>query len=173
MADGHSHAEAEHAHTEHAHGHAEAKHGHDDCCDHDHAHGGHEEQHEHDGACCDDKGHGHAHGHDEKRGHDHEQVKHGHDENHGHAHEHEHAHELQAPSEDEAPPISWKVVSIIYGGGSGLCAIFGVLHHFEVEQVRGFWLIFAFFPACLLYSLHKHRAQRAEALTTSEAKKHD
>ena len=135
----------------------------------------HAHEHGHSGdACCDDHCDGeHAH----KDG----------DEHRGH-HEHEHApdggtHHLAAAapasSEEEAedaplPPISWKIVSIIYACGSVLCAVFGVLHYNGVQQVKGFYLTFALFPVCLLYALFKWRAQRAAALeTASAAKKND
>ena len=112
--------------------------------------------HVHDGDCCKDEScTGHAHGHDDKS-HDHE---HSHA---GHAHEHEHAND-DAPEDAPLPPISWKIVSLIYAFGCALCALFGGLHFFGIEQVKGIWLIFVFFPPCLLYSLLQYRRQASES----------
>ena len=116
--------------------------------DHADAHG-----HVHDGDCCGDDSHGHSH---DDKPHDHE---HSHA---GHAHEHEHA---DAAEDEDAPlpPISWKIVSIIYASGSALCALFGALHLYDITQVKGIWLIFAFFPPCLLYALLQYRRQASES----------
>ena len=66
------------------------------------------------------------------------------------------------------PPISWKIVSIIYACGCVLCALFAALDMvFKFEQVKGFWLIFGLFPLTLLYSLYKWRGQSAEQLTAA------
>ena len=137
--------------TEHEHEHAKHEHGHEK---HDHDDGKHD--------CCD--GHGHAH----------DDHGHGHADAHAHGHD-EHPAEAAEEEEDAPlPPLNWKYVSYIYAGGCVLCAIFGGLHVYGVEQVKGFWLIFALFPPCLLYSLYKYSQQRALAIAeTSEAKKKD
>ena len=60
----------------------------------------------------------------------------------------------------EAAPLQWRYVTIIYSCGCGICAMFAVLDRvIEVEQVKGFWLIFALFPFCLVYSIYRHRLQ--------------
>ena len=41
----------------------------------------------------------------------------------------------------------------------------------EVAAVKGFWLIFALFPPCLVYALLKHRAQTAEQQQADAVKK--
>ena len=117
--------------------------------DHGHEHAHKEEQHgqhghAHDGDCC-----GHDHGHEEHaHGHKEQQHEHGHDGG-------------DDEVEDQPlPPISWKVVSYIYAGGSVVCGAFATAHYvFDVDTVKGFWLIFAFFPLCLLYSLFKWQQQ--------------
>jgi hypothetical protein len=65
--------------------------------------------------------------------------------------------------EDAAPePLSWRVVSMIYAAGSVACLLFAVLSLvFKVEQIDGFWLIFALFPPCLLYSLYMQYTQKS------------
>ena len=65
--------------------------------------------------------------------------------------------------------MSWKVVTYIYATGSAICILFGALHYADVEQVKGFWLIFCLFPPCLLYSIVKQRAQRHGELTAAAA----
>ena len=57
---------------------------------------------------------------------------------------------------------------MIYAGGSAFCALFGVLHILEYEAVKGFWLIFAVFPACLVYGLVQWKAQRERHALASE-----
>ena len=53
-------------------------------------------------------------------------------------------------------------MSCIYAGGSVVCAAFATADFaFKAETVKGFWLIFALFPLCLLYSLFKWQQQRA------------
>ena len=60
----------------------------------------------------------------------------------------------------EPAEFSWKVVAWIYFAGSLFCAGFAIGQHaFAMKQVEGFWLIFAFFPFCLCYSLLRIRAQ--------------
>ena len=120
----------------HAHEHADGD-------DHGHAHAA-------DGSCCDDHGHGHQ---------DSEQKQHGH--GHGHAHEHAEGGSASKEPEEEMPELSWKVVTMIYAVGSVICAIFGALQLFEVEQVKGFWLIFVVFPPALIYAFPKYRSQQA------------
>ena len=124
---------------------------HADGDDHAHAHAA-------DGSCCDDHGHGHDSGHD-----------------HGHAHEHGHAEGGSATDEPEEPmpELSWKVVTIIYAIGSVICAIFGALNFFEIEQVKGFWLIFVVFPPALIYAFPKYRSQQARYALEAKAGKKD
>lgn len=75
---------------------------------------------------------------------------------------------------EEEHALSWRVVSMIYAVGSGLCVLLAVLHYaFAVKQVEGFWLIFAFFPPCLLYSLHRMRLQLQAQARTAKAAKSD
>jgi len=63
----------------------------------------------------------------------------------------------------EAAPLQWRYVTIIYSCGCGICAIFAVLDRvIEIEQVKGFWLIFALFPFCLVYSIYRQRLQASE-----------
>ena len=63
----------------------------------------------------------------------------------------------------EAAPLQWRYVTIIYSCGCGVCAIFAVLDRvIEIEQVKGFWLIFALFPFCLVYSIYRQRLQASE-----------
>ena len=51
------------------------------------------------------------------------------------------------------------MICIFYTVGCLLCAVFGVLHLYDYESVRGFWLIFAPFPPCLLYGFYRYRLQ--------------
>lgn len=75
--------------------------------------------------------------------------------------------------EEELPELSWRIVSMIYAGGSAFCALFGVLHILEYEAVKGFWLIFAVFPACLVYGLVQWKAQRERHALQAKAAKTD
>ena len=136
--------EHEHEHASSAHEHAD---GHkDDCAV---GHGGHD-------GCCDNS----------------------HDHGHGHAHAHDHAVESAADAADDIdqplPPISWKIVSIIYACGSLISVIFAVLDlGLKVEQVKGFWLIFALFPFALAYAIYMWRGQRAAEQVELKFKKVD
>lgn len=153
----------------------EHEHAHKDASSHGHAH---------DGGCCDDDSHDHSHkegagGHkkdhadgcDDDCGHDH-----GHADAHAHGHSDGHDHDHHDGDDDEEdkplPPISWMAVSMIYLGGSVVCGAFALAHFvFELETVKGFYLIFAFFPLCLVYSLFKWHLQRGEEAAALVAKK--
>ena len=126
-------------------------------------------------------GHGRGYGHCHDHGHAHGQGfghhDHGHDSHHcGHDEAHDDGKPSSAtaqaasPDTEEVAELSWKVVCYIYAAGSAFCLVFGGLHVAEVEQVKGFWLIFALFPFCLVYSLFKYFEQRPQQLTDKKKK---
>ncbi|KAL1530685.1 hypothetical protein AB1Y20_001585 [Prymnesium parvum] len=56
--------------------------------------------------------------------------------------------------------LSWKVVSILYALGVALCVLFAILQVvWNIESVRGFWIIFSPFAPCLVYGLYRYRLQ--------------
>ena len=59
-------------------------------------------------------------------------------------------------------PLRWAIVCLFWLAGSVICAVLGALHWHGVESVRGFWLVFLPFPACLLYGLYRYRLQTRE-----------
>ena len=60
----------------------------------------------------------------------------------------------------EQEELSWKIVCMMYGFGSALCALFATLEKlWGIEQVKGMWLIFAPFLPCLAYAAFKFRRQ--------------
>ena len=73
-------------------------------------------------------------------------------------------------AEEEPAEFSWRAVSWIYLGGCALLAAFAAGQFvLEVKAVEGFWLIFAFFPLCLVYSVRKNAcAERREAAQREE-----
>ena len=116
-------------------------HSHEHADTHEHA-----DVHRHDDDCC---GHDHADGshHD----HGHSEHTHGHGPGEG---------TIAVKPREGADELSWYVVALIYMTGSVICGVLAVLHFaFQVEQVKGFWLIFSLFPPCLIYAIVKHRAQ--------------
>ena len=64
-------------------------------------------------------------------------------------------------------------MSLIYAVGCCICAVFGVLHLFKIEAVKGYWMIFALFPPCLVYSLVQWRNQNAQHALQAKASKED
>ena len=128
------------------HEHAAAHDHNTDSHDHEHA-----ASHDHsDGDCC--GGHGHAE----------------------HDHGKQHADAKDEEEEKEAQELNWKVVSIIYSLGSGLCALFALLQYgFSSDQVKGFWLIFAIFPPALIYGLLQYSAQAKRQQLHAKAAKKD
>ena len=77
-------------------------------------------------------------------------------------------------AEEEPAEFSWRAVSWIYLGGCALLGAFAVGQFvLEIKAVEGFWLIFAFFPLCLVYSVRKMRAQSAERQLKEKSTKKD
>lgn len=84
-----------------------------------------------------------------------------------------------APAEEAPEDLNWKVIAMMYAAGSVLCFILLALHAWpsvaddgKVEKyfpsVRGFWLIFSPFPACLAYAIYRWRGQAAARLSTKK-----
>ena len=71
--------------------------------------------------------------------------------------------DVAAQGAGDAAPLQWIYVTYIYCVGCLVCAVFAVFDYvFEVEHVKGFWMIFSLFPFCLVYSIYRHRIQARE-----------
>jgi hypothetical protein len=59
------------------------------------------------------------------------------------------------------PEISYDVISYAYAVGLLISIVFAVLEYvLLVEEIKGFWIIFAPFSACLVWSLVMQRAAK-------------
>ena len=66
--------------------------------------------------------------------------------------------------------LQWKYVTYIYAAGCTACAGFAVCDRiFEVEAVKGFWLIFSLFPFMLVFGIYKTWLQSAAHASKKKA----
>lgn len=67
--------------------------------------------------------------------------------------------------------ISYNMIAYSYAAGLLICVVLSVLEFiFHIEEVKGFWIIFAPFSICLVWAIVM---QRAAAKNIGEQKKKD
>ena len=71
------------------------------------------------------------------------------------------------------PDISYSFISAAYAIGFSICIIFSVLEFvLHRDEIKGFWIIFAPFGVCLLWSLAmQHSVKKLETDKDSKQKK--
>jgi F0F1-type ATP synthase assembly protein I len=72
------------------------------------------------------------------------------------------------PQED----VSYDFIASMYSVGLAIAVVLALLDlQFQIEEVKGFWIIFAPFSVCFLWAMLMRRAAKSKSI--SNAKKED
>jgi hypothetical protein len=72
---------------------------------------------------------------------------------------------LYKPQED----VSYDFIVSMYSVGTVIAVILALLDlQFQIEEVKGFWIIFAPFSVCLVWALLMRRSSKRESISNSK-----